>query len=278
MQQALADLLACNQLDEIDINLYTGRAAHNSGGRIYGGQVLAQALSAAQRTVPDAFTLHSLHSYFLRMGDPNRPVVYEVDPIRDGRSFSTRRVVARQYGKAIFSAALSFQVHEEGFEHARSMPAVPGPESLLSDQERYRDFFKGSDYGWPLEFRQVDPQPLENPAASPAVSHTWFKTVENIGDDLASHQQMLAYASDNPILITALRPHGVSHLDPAVMVVTLDHALWFYQPFRVDDWLLYEVQSDVAGHGRALSRGRIYNRAGHLVAAVTQEGLLRSRR
>lgn len=278
MQQALAELIACNQLEEIDINLYTGRASHQSGSRIYGGQVLAQALSAAQRTVADEYTLHSLHSYFMRMGDPKRPVVYEVDPIRDGRSFVTRRVVARQHGKAIFSAALSFQRPEKGLEHARPMPDVPGPEDLTSDEELYREFFKGGDYGWPIEFRQVAPQDFKNPQPSEPVSYAWFKTTDRIGDDLASHQQMLAYASDNPILVTALRPHGVSHLNPDVMVITLDHALWFYQPFRVDDWLLYETHSDVAGHGRALSRGRIYNRQGQLVAAVNQEGLLRIRK
>lgn len=277
MQQALAELVACNQLEEIDTNLFTGRASHQGGKRIYGGQVLAQALSAAQRTVPGEFTLHSLHSYFMRMGDPGRPVVYEVDPIRNGRSFVTRRVVAKQHGKAIFSAALSFQKPEAGLEHARAMPDVPGPEGLASDQTLYREFFKGSDYGWPIEFRQVAPQDLSHPEPTEAVSYTWFKTADHIGDDLASHQQMLAYASDNPILITALRPHGISHLNPDIMVVTLDHALWFYQPFRVDDWLLYEVRSDVAAHGRALSRGRIYNRQGQLVAIVAQEGLLRQR-
>lgn len=278
MQAALAELIACNQLEEIDNNLYTGHSSRREGARIYGGQVLAQALSAAQRTVPEEYTLHSLHSYFMRMGDPKRPVVYEVDPIRDGRSFVTRRVVAKQYGKAIFSAALSFQLPEEGLEHARPMPDVPGPEGLASDAELYREVFAGGDYAWPIEFRQVAPQDLKNPQPTEAVSYAWFKTTDRIGDDLATHQQMLAYASDNPILVTALRPHGVSHMSPDVMVITLDHALWFYQPFRVDDWLLYEVHSDVAGHGRALSRGRIYNRQGQLVAAVSQEGLLRIRK
>ncbi len=278
MQKALAELIACNELEELDSNLFTGRSRHGGGARIYGGQVLSQAVSAGQRTVSVEFSLHSLHSYFLRPGDPKQPVVYEVDRIRDGRSFVTRRVVARQQGKAIFSAGLSFQRPELGFEHARPMPDVPGPEGLASDGELYREFFKGGDYGWPIEFRQVAPQDFKNPQPSDPVSYAWFKTTDRIGDDLATHQQMLAYASDNPILVTALRPHGVSHISQDVMVVTLDHALWFYKPFRVDDWLLYEIHSDVAGHGRALSRGRIYNRQGQLVAAVTQEGLLRTRR
>lgn len=277
MLQALADLIECNQLQEIDTNLFTGRASHVSRSRIYGGQVLAQAISAGQRTVDPEYTLHSLHSYFLRMGDPSRAVVYEVERIRDGRSFVTRRVVAKQFGKAIFSAALSFQRPEEGFTHARPMPDVPAPETLVNEEEILREFFPGSDYGWPIEFRPVNPQDHHNPKVEEPVFYTWFKTKDRIGDDLASHQQMLAYASDNPILVTALRPHGLSHLDPDVMVVTLDHALWFYRPFRVDDWLLYEVRGDIAGGGRALCRGRIYDRAGHLVAAVAQEGLLRQR-
>jgi acyl-CoA thioesterase-2 len=278
LQDALAELIACNRLEEIDVNLYSGHSSRRNGSRIYGGQVLAQALSAAQRTVSDEYTLHSLHSYFMRMGDPKEAVVYEVDPIRDGRSFVTRRVVARQYGKAIFSAELSFQRPETGLEHTRPMPDVPGPEGLASDEDLYRQHFGGGDYHWPIEFRQVAPQDLKNPQPSDPVSYAWFKTTDRISDDLASHQQLLAYASDNPILVTALRPHAVSHMRPDVMVITLDHALWFYQPFRVDDWLLYEVHSDVAGHGRALSRGRIYNRQGQLVAVVNQEGLLRIRK
>ncbi len=275
MQEALAHLLACNQLEEIDTNLYTGRAAHDSGGRIYGGQVLAQTLSAAARTVPEGFSLHSMHAYFLRMGDPNRQVVYEVDSIRDGRSFMTRRVVAQQYGKAIFSAMLSYQSAEEGFEHARTVPDVPPPEALPSDSERLKKYFPDRKFGWPIEFRKVDPQNLENPEPAEAVSYTWFKAADRIGDDLTTHQQLLAYASDNPILITALKPHGVSFLNPELATISLDHALWFYRPFRVDDWLLYETHSDVAASGRAWCRGRIYNRRGELVAAATQEGLLR---
>jgi acyl-CoA thioesterase-2 len=274
MQKALAELLECNQLEEIDINLYTGRAAHNSGGRIYGGQVLAQALSAAGRTVPAEFTLHSMHAYFLRMGDPNRQVVYDVEAIRDGRSFMTRRVVAQQYGKAIFSAMLSYQVEEDGFEHAHTVPDVPPPESLISDDERLKRYFPNGG-SWPIEFRKVNPQDPENPQPKEAVSYSWFKATDTLGDDLATHQQLLAYASDNPILITALNPHGVSFLNPELATISLDHALWFYRPFRVDDWLLYETESDVAANGRAWCRGRIYNRKGELVAAVTQEGLLR---
>ncbi|MBB3048752.1 acyl-CoA thioesterase-2 [Litorivivens lipolytica] len=275
MQKALADLLACNQLEEIDINLYTGRAAHNSGGRIYGGQVLAQALSAAGRTVPQEFTLHSMHAYFLRMGDPDRQVVYEVEAIRDGRSFMTRRVVAQQYGRAIFSAMLSYQVEEDGFEHARTMPDVPPPEALISDDQRLKKYFPNRTGLWPIEFRKVNPPDLDNLQPSEAVSYNWFRATDNVGEDLATHQQLLAYASDNPILITALNPHGVSFLNPDMATISLDHALWFYKPFRVDDWLLYETHSDVAANGRAWCRGRIYNRKGELVAAATQEGLLR---
>lgn len=278
MHKALAELIANNRLQEIDTCLYMGRASHRAGGRIYGGEVLAQALSAAQQTVESRYGLHSLHSYFLRPGDPARPVIYDVDPIRDGRSFCTRRVVARQRGKAIFNAAISFQQPEEGFVHQAAMPEVPGPEDLATDAELYSEFFPVHEYGWPLEFRQVSPMNLREPTAMEPVSYTWFRATERIGDDLSEHQQLLAYASDNPILITALRPHGVSHLDPGTMIITIDHALWFHRPFRVDEWLLYEVHSDAAGGGRGLSRGRIYNRGGELVVSVSQEGLIRRRR
>lgn len=280
MYETLDQLIRSIRLEELDTNLFRGNAGRGPGKRIYGGQVLAQALNAAEQTVNGQFQVHSLNSYFLRLGDNSRPVIYEVDPIRDGRSFCTRRVVARQYGKAIFSATISFQIPEQSFEHQAPMPEVPGPEGLASDAELYSELFGGGQLGWPLEFRQVAPIDHREPRPMEPASYVWFKAAEAIDEDedLCLHQQLLAYASDNPILVTALRPHGVSFIDRNIIVITLDHTLWFHQPLRVDDWLLYEVHSDIARNGRGLARGRIFNRSGELVVSVAQEGVLRRRR
>lgn len=275
---ALAGLIRDNRLEMLDDNLFLGRASHSSGARIYGGQVLAQAISAAQQTVPGAHRLHSMHAYFLLMGDPARPVIYDVDRIRDGRSFVTRRVVARQHGRAIFNCSLSFQLPEDGFVHQQAMPDVPGPEELTSDAERYAAFFPDSAYAWPIEFRQVAPIDPQRPQHREASAFVWFRAADRVPDELTLHQQLLAYASDNPILLTALRPHGVTHISPGMMIATIDHALWFHAPLRVDDWLLYEIVSPFAGGGRGLSHARVYNRDGVLVASAAQEGLIRQRR
>ncbi len=276
---ALEELIRDNRLEQLDDDLFRGRATHDSGQRIYGGQVLAQAISAAQQTVVSGQVLHSMHAYFLLMGDPGRPVIYDVERIRDGRSFATRRVVARQHGRAIFNCALSFQGEEAGFGHQRPMPDVADPAQLRSDAELYADFLPpgSDDYGWPLEFRQVDPIDPAAPQRRAPEARVWFRAAGALPDEPGVHQQLLAYASDNPILVSALRPHAVTHFSPGMMVVTLDHAIWFHAPFRIDDWLLYDIDSPFAGGGRGLAMGRIYDRGGRLVASVSQEGLIRQR-
>ena len=275
MKPSLARLIADNQLQRLDQFQFQGHASDDSGGRIYGGQVMAQALSASQQTVAQALTVHSMHVYFLRQGDPAKAVVYQVEPVRDGRSYCTRIVRALQDQQIIFTATLSFQKTEQGLNYQSAMPKVPRPETLISDRDIYARFLPDSDYGWPVEFVQVEPVDFDAPKVCPPRSYTWFKAASPLPDDPLLHQQLLAYASDNPILTTALRPHGITHFTPQVMIGSLDHALWFHQPCRVDQWLLFEAESDFSGGGRAMSRGKIYDQAGQLVASAAQEGVLR---
>lgn len=275
MNKALQELIDDNRLEKLDVYLFRGRATHDSGQRIYGGQVMAQAISAAQQSIEEKFVLHSFHCYFLRMGDPALPVIYDVDPIRDGRSFVTRRVVAKQKGRAIFNCSMSFQVYEQGLSHQAVMPQVIGPENLTSDEVLFDSVAPDSDYGWPIELRQVDPMSFDSPQAKEPLSYTWFKSASALPDDLNLHQQLLAYASDNPILVTALRPHALTAFSPGLMTATLDHALWFHRPFKIDDWLLFEARSDSVGGGRGISHGKVFNRQGELVASAMQEGLVR---
>ncbi|MGI9286786.1 MAG: acyl-CoA thioesterase [Pseudomonadales bacterium] len=279
MSKALAALIDNHHLEKIDKNLFRGMTLKPTDNRVYGGQVLAQAMNAAQQTVSKRFVLHSLHSYFMRPGQAETPIIYEVDRIRDGRTFTTRRVVAIQNGEAIFNMSLSFQIFEEGFDHQATMPAVPGPKGLPSDRERMRDFLQqqGQEHDWPIEFRQIDPVSLAKPDKAAAYACIWFKADGQLADDLGQHQELLAYASDNPILVTALRPHAISHMSDEVQVASIDHAMWFHRPFRVDDWLLYEVTSSSASFGRGFSNGSIFDQAGDLVASVAQEGLIRHR-
>lgn len=274
-KQALSDLIRDNQLEQLDVNLFRGRATHDTGRPIYGGQVVAQAISAAQQSVDKAFSLHSFHSYFLRPGVVSLPIIYEVDPIRDGRSFVTRSIIAKQKGRAIFNSTLSFQRPEKGLNHQSDMPQVQGPDGLASDSELYKVIFPDSDYGWPLEFRQVEPPNFSDPQPLAPQTYTWFKTADKLPDDARLHQQLLAYASDNPILVTALRPHGLTPFSPGVMTATIDHSLWFHRSFRVDEWLLFEAHSDSASNGRGISHGKIFSRDGELVASAMQEGLVR---
>lgn len=280
MSKALAALIDNHHLEKIDKNLFRGVALRPTADQVYGGQVLAQAMNAAQQTVSKRFVLHSLHSYFMRPGQAEMPIIYEVDRIRDGRTFTTRRVVAIQNGEAIFNMSLSFQIFEEGFDHQAKMPDVPGPKGLPSDRERMHDFLqqKGkAEYAWPIEFRQVDAISLKKPKKADAYACIWFRADGQLADDLSQHQELLAYASDNPILVTALRPHAISHMSDEIQVASIDHAIWFHRPFRVDEWLLYEVTSSSASFGRGFSNGSIFNKAGDLVASVAQEGLIRYR-
>jgi acyl-CoA thioesterase-2 len=282
----LDELVKLLALERIEVNLFRGQSQDLGWGTVYGGQVLGQALSAAVQTVPAERAVHSLQAYFLRPGDVTKPVVYEVDRIRDGGSFTTRRVVAVQSGHAIFNLAASFQKHEDGFEHQDEMPDVLGPESLPSDQEplaaridslppalRLRALADR-----PFEMRIADEadDPLK-PSRRPPRRRIWFRTVAPLPDDDALHRYLLAYASDYAFLTTALLPHGVNWWTAGMQVASLDHVMWFHRPFRVDDWLLHVMEGPAAYGARGLVRGRIFARDGRLVASTSQEGLIRRR-
>lgn len=284
-EQMVGDLAAALDLEKIEDNLFRG---HNTGegfSRLFGGQVIAQALVAASRTVPDDRPPHSLHAYFMRPGDTDVPVVYQVERDRDGTSFTTRRIIAIQHGRPIFNMAASFQVEEKGLEHQFDMPDVPGPEGLMSDvdwraqfvnrvPEQHRARFLQER---PIDFRRVDPSvPGERGPREPR-QYIWFKAVAPIADDAALHRCMLAYASDMTLLSTCMRPHDVGWWSGKLQDASLDHALWLHAPFRVDDWLLYAQDSPRTSGARGLNRGLIYSREGMLVASVAQEGLIRVR-
>jgi acyl-CoA thioesterase-2 len=254
-------------------------------GQVFGGHVLGQALSAAAQTVPEDRKVHSLHGYFLLTGDVDRPIVYEVDRIRNGGSFSTRRVRAIQHGDAIFNMSASFQVDEEGFEHQDAMPEVEGPEGLysqtelarrVSDQipEPLRERFTAES---PIEIRPVEPMNFMDPDVREPQSASWYRANGELPDDPAVHRYLLAYASDFNFLSTSMYPHGVSWLTPGMLVASLDHSMWFHRPFRMDEWLLHTIESPSASGGRGLVRGRVFNTDGELVASTAQEGLIRNK-
>ena len=278
------DLVALLDLEPVEQNLFRGAATREEGWRrVYGGQVIAQALMAAIRTVDPHRPCHSLHAYFIRAGDPAIPIVYTVDRDRDGKSFSTRRVVAIQHGQPIFNMACSFQVIEAGPEHQLAMPDVIGPEELLNEQqlrareiERIPEKFRAH---WlrdrPIEIRPIAPRDMLNPGKGEPVSHSWFRIAAPVGSAGPLNQGLLAYASDMTLLDTCLLPHGISWLNPKMQTASLDHAIWFHAPFRVDEWLLYAQDSPNAHGARGLNRGSIYTRDGRLVASVAQEGLIR---
>ena len=278
----LVDLL---DLEALEVNLFRGRTSDEGWRRVFGGQVLGQALVAASRTVDEPRPAHSLHAYFIRPGDPAAPILYSVDRDRDGQSFTTRRVVAIQHGRPIFNMAVSFQIEEEGLEHQFDMPDVPGPEGLLSDRElRMRDGDRIPEKlraHWlrerPIEIRPVDPRDMFTPDKRPPVQYVWFRVAGPIGEGRALHQCMLAYASDMTLLDTCILPHEISWVNPKLQSASLDHALWFHEPFRADEWLLYAQDSPKASGARGFNRGTIYTRDGRLVASVAQEGLIRVR-
>jgi acyl-CoA thioesterase-2 len=285
MGYGIEDLLHLFDLETIEVNIYRGRNRDIGTGRIFGGQVLAQALMAARRTVePDRFA-HSMHGYFILPGDLDAPVVYFVDRLRDGKSFTTRRVTAIQHGRAIFNMSTSFQVMEEGLEHQAAIPVVPQPEEL----ENELDLFRGIEaripeqqrgvllQDRPIDWRPVDPLDPFEPEARPPVRYLWLRAIGQLSDDPTAHQAVLAYASDYGILATALAPHGYSVRTPGMQAATLDHAIWFHRPLRVDDWLLHAMESPAAHGARGFARGSIYTRDGTLVASVAQEGLIRVR-
>jgi acyl-CoA thioesterase-2 len=286
MKNVLTELVELLGLERIEENLFRGQSQDLGWGAVFGGQVLGQALSAAVQTVPADRHVHSLHAYFLRSGDVSKPIVYDVDRIRDGGSFTTRRVVAIQSGKAIFNLAASFQLEELGFQHQDAVPEVGPPEAFPTEQERARPY--ADKLPKPLRDRLLAERPFElrpvggeddpfRPSPGPPRKMVWLKTVGRLPDDPALHRYLLAYASDHSLITTALLPHGVTWLTPGMQVASLDHVMWFHQPFRVDDWLLYVLDSPGAHGGRGLARGRMVTQDGRLVATVTQEGLIRQR-
>jgi acyl-CoA thioesterase-2 len=284
MSSAVADLLSTLDLEPLERNLFRGTGPA-LGTRVFGGQVIAQSLVAAMRTVDDR-AVHSLHCYFLLPGDPAAPIIYEVDRIRDGRSFTTRRVVGIQKGAAIFSMSASFHVAESGWEHQMPMPDVPPPEALLSETEIVRQHgsrLPESTQRYlarerPIEFRPVDPGRYLGGATGATTQSLWIRAAAPLPDSDEVHRCVLAYATDMSLLDTSLVPHGKSVFLPEVMGASLDHALWFHRPARADEWLLYAQDSPFSGAGRGLSRGLIFSRDGTLVASVAQEGLIRPRR
>lgn len=285
MSDVLHELLELLRLERIEHNLFRGQSQDLGWGAIFGGQVLGQALSAAVQTVPPERPVHSLHGYFLRQGDASKPVVYDVDCIRDGGSFTTRRVVAIQSGKPIFSMSASFQVIEDGYDHASTMPEVPGPDDLVSEAELARRLAdaipdklrKIATAARPIEIRPLEPSNPLRPEKRPPQRGVWFRAVDRLPDDPGVHRYLLAYASDFHFLTTAMQPHAVSWLVPGMQVASLDHAMWFHRPFRMDEWLLYSVDSPSASGARGLVRGQLFTREGVLVASTAQEGLMRHR-
>ncbi len=277
MAGPVAELIRLLDLEKIEENIFRGFNPDDLSQRVFGGQVLAQALVAATRTAPDERLCHSLHAYFLRAGDPAAPILYEVDRSRDGGSFSVRRVVAIQHGAQIFVLSASFQKSEGGFEHQAAMPSVPPPESLADGlSEGDASLLKGLWRSRPFEFRPVLPRGLGDRPARPPLDHVWLRASEPLEGPPPLHQAFLAFASDMSLLDTALLPHGKG-IFSNVQVASLDHAMWFHRPLRADDWLLYSLDSPNAFGARGFSRGLIFARDGTLVASVAQEGLIRPR-
>ena len=280
---ALDSLLSLLDLEQLEHNLFRGTSPSYGWQRVYGGQVLGQALVAAVRTVEEDRTAHSLHAYFLIGGDPKHPILYDVERIRDGGSFTTRRVRAIQHGRPIFAMSVSFHKQEDGYEHQSTMPDVPAPEDLPNEQElrdRIMDRLPENMRSYwqherPIEMRPVDiSRYLDRRKAEP-VQKIWMRANGRLPDDLKLHQCVLAYASDFTLLDTALIAHGKLLFDQDIQLASLDHAMWLHRPFRADDWLLYVQDSPSAHAARGFCRGSVYTRDGVLVASTTQEGLTR---
>lgn len=282
MHPVLSDLIELLKLERIEDNFFRGQSRDIGSAQVFGGQVLGQALSAAHHTVIDR-RAHSLHAYFLRRGDMNAPILYDVDRARDGGSFSVRRVVAIQHGRPIFNLAASFQTPEEGLEHQAEMPTVPGPDGLQDVTEVSPDILdlipdKMRRYltdKRPFEFRPVRPMNFRKPEKLPPVKHVWIKAVDRLPDEASLHQNLLAYVSDYELLGTSTLPHGLPFGQGRVQMASLDHALWFHRDVRVDEWLLYSFDSPNASGARGFARGQFFTRDGRLVASAAQEGLVR---
>jgi acyl-CoA thioesterase-2 len=282
MSDALADLLELLELEQLEMNLFRGVSPHEDQQRVFGGQVAAQALVAVGRTVEPTRHVNSLHAYFLRPGDPNVPIIYEVDRIRDGRSFTTRRVVAIQHGRAIFNLAASFQIIEPGPDHAAPMPVVPDPDELPTFRERlepHLDRFGADMVDWLTRERPIDSRPVEEPkwlAPGPRepTQDVWIRANGTLPENPLVHACVVAYASDLTLLDTATLPHAIGY-DGHYQMASLDHAMWFHRPFRADDWLLYHQTSPSASGARGLAVGHVFCRDATLAVTVIQEGLIR---
>jgi acyl-CoA thioesterase II len=282
VDQRIADLLTLLELEQLEVNPFLGESRDIGSPQVFGGQVLGQALTAASATV-EGRIVHSLHAYFLRRGDFNAPIVYQVDRSLDGHSFSNRRVVAIQHGHQIFNMAASFQVEEEGFEHQVRMPDVPPPDALPDSSrpppellerlpERMRKFLEQPR---PFEFRSVQQIDYVHPRRSEPTRQVWFRAVGRLPDDEKLHRCLLAYVSDYFLLDTATLPHGTSSLHSSIIMASIDHAMWFHRPLRVDEWLLYAVESPSASGARGFARAGLFSLDGRLVASTAQEGLVR---
>ena len=283
MDRRLADLLKQFELERLEVNLFRGESRDIGSPQVYGGQVLGQALMAASSTLPPELVVHSLHAYFLRRGDFNLPIVYQVDRSRDGHSFSSRRVIAIQNGQQIFTFSASFQKPEAGFDHQVDMPQVPPPEDLpdwdrptpevaATLPEKTRQYLARER---PFQMRPVELLSAIHPVAGPPLQRVWFRLVDRLPDDARLHRCLLAYMSDFALLGTSVRPHAAVVGDGTLMMASIDHAMWFHRDFRLDDWLLYSLESPSASGARGFARGSIYTRDGRLAASVAQEGLIR---
>lgn len=283
MNPVLSSFLDILDLEQIEVNIFRGQNRPLGRTRVYGGQVLAQALVAAGRTVADARFTHSLHAYFILPGDLDAPIIYDVDRLRDGGSFTTRRVTAIQHGRPIFNLSCSFHKEEPGMDHQSEMPNVPGPDDLPSEvelargisemiPESVRDIYTRDR---PIEFRPVNPINPFAPDKRVPLSHTWVRAVDEVPGGVLMQQAILAYASDWGLLGAALLPHGHSFFQREVQAASLDHAIWFHRPFKAHEWLLYTMESPSASGARGFTRGSLHTQQGELVASVVQEGLIR---
>jgi len=285
MSKVLEHLIALLRLEDLGDGGYRGQSQDLGWGRVYGGQVLGQAVMAAGATI-EGRHLHSLHSYFVRPGDTKLPIEYQVERVRDGGSFSVRRVVAFQSGQPIFNLSSSFQIAEDGYEHQSTMPDVPGPENIPNEQERARgyadklppDMLARATAERPIEMRVINPDDHFGGSKLEPLRYVWIRAAGPVPNDPIVHQCLLAYASDWGLLATSLRPHGLSILSRKIQSASLDHAMWFHRDFRIDDWLLYVTDSPSASGARGFTRGEVYDRQGRLVASAAQEGLIRPRK
>jgi acyl-CoA thioesterase-2 len=282
---AMETLIATLDIEPIEVDIFRGRSPQVGWQRVFGGQVIAQALMAAQRTVDSERFIHSLHAYFMRPGDPSVPIVYQVERIRDGSSFNTRRAVAIQHGKAIFALSASFQLEEPGFDHQVPMPSVPMPESLLGEQQIKEQYLAHAPAAvrkyWererPIEIRPVSLKHYFTREKLEPRQDVWVRATGPVPDSRLYQAAVLAYISDMTLLDASLHAHGTSIFDQSLQVASLDHAMWFHRPDALDDWLLYTQDSPSASGARGLTRGSLFTRSGVLIASVAQEGLIRKK-